>query len=691
MGLCPTRNERPPAVTPVASDEQAPLLGRNKASDDVGTSDAFDKWCRETMSQTEIPAEEIKILLLGETGGGKSSFLELLRHFPLVCRFAGEYGPADIRRLRELSFEQGRTMASATQIATENPFAIGRLWMNVLDTPGFGDTRGPQIDKEHVQGIVDCVSKHGSLHAIALVVNGRQNRLHPQLKYVLTELGAILPKTMRQNIFVVFTNTAEALSLSFDQKELSELVDSNVGNRVIFIDNPLVTMKRAIHQSDEQPSPTHFSRYSNDLANASANLGKLFVAIANISPVKTDDFLNLYKLRQQIESNTVGCLSKLHLAQQHAKRLREQLQQVQNAENEKELLSATAIQIEGEGFVFFDAPRHGTFCAVRGCHSNCHAPCKMAKVFENSKFKTCCAFRYVRETVDLKTREDRAKLLSHFKERECPFHTDEDGGEGLNYFTVLKARKQFCFQGYQFLKGASVEVSGARTGIGVAARGDVIALQLPARITIRDESEQDRCKVCSHHRKFHYHDAMHWKKMDLSHTVQKSFEYDRAKTFQANRLAAADSITAKIDGWQKSRKNLSEELVSKICQFKDKGLSSNFAMLLQNQRDLLQQHIDATPENATDAGVSALREAASELDKTLDAVRSNLVGLKCINKVEWACVMLGVDKVATLEEVEQARKQQATRYQGNAERGKELEEAETILRRHLEPKGWRIF
>jgi hypothetical protein len=48
-------------------------------------------------------------------------------------------------------------------------------------------------------------------------------------------------------------------------------------------------------------------------------------------------------------------------------------------------------------------------------------------------------------------------------------------------------------------------------------------------------------------------------------------------------------------------------------------------LLLQNQRDLFQQHIDATLENDDGADVSQLKQAKEEVEKALHVVQEHLL------------------------------------------------------------------
>eukprot|EP00971_Amphidinium_carterae_P342077 6481243-Amphidinium_carterae.1 len=59
------------------------------------------------------------------------------------------------------------------------------------------------------------------------------------------------------------------------------------------------------------------------------------------------------------------------------------MQTVQRHKSQQEMSKDYKKSFECKRWVFKDAHRHGTFCGYPGCHSNCHAPCKMEKSMDN--------------------------------------------------------------------------------------------------------------------------------------------------------------------------------------------------------------------------------------------------------------------------------------------------------------------
>ena len=97
-------------------------------------------------------------------------------------------------------------MASKTSGCAKYKCKIGSVKLTIIDSPGFGDSRGPKLDDEHVKKITDYVLTENGINAIVIVQNGREARFHTQLKYGYSSLVSILPKDISRQIVMVYTN-----------------------------------------------------------------------------------------------------------------------------------------------------------------------------------------------------------------------------------------------------------------------------------------------------------------------------------------------------------------------------------------------------------------------------------------------------------------------------------------------------
>ena len=97
-------------------------------------------------------------------------------------------------------------MASKTSGCAKYNCKIGNAKLQIIDTPGFGDSRGPKLDDEHVKKICDFVLNENGINAIVIVQNGREARFTTTLKYGYSTLISILPQDIARQIVMVYTN-----------------------------------------------------------------------------------------------------------------------------------------------------------------------------------------------------------------------------------------------------------------------------------------------------------------------------------------------------------------------------------------------------------------------------------------------------------------------------------------------------
>ena len=85
-------------------------------------------------------------------------------------------------------------MASKTNDPLRYNFEIGETVFTLVDTPGFGDTRGLKFDKASSEKIKEMVVAEGGFNCVCIVQNGRTPRLTNEISYCYSSLMEILPK-----------------------------------------------------------------------------------------------------------------------------------------------------------------------------------------------------------------------------------------------------------------------------------------------------------------------------------------------------------------------------------------------------------------------------------------------------------------------------------------------------------------
>ncbi|KAJ2903512.1 hypothetical protein MKZ38_009734 [Zalerion maritima] len=184
-----------------------------------------------------IHASELNILVLGETGVGKSTFINSMVNYLLFPTFEDalehpkleylvpsktsinipdSHGDFELVKIslvpvgtdREEDTElDGSEGESATQRPRvyKIPFQDGVI--NLIDTPGIGDTRGVGQDTINMQSLLETLSHLDSLHGIIILLKPTQTRLNLTFRYCVEELLVHLHKDAARNIMFGFTNT----------------------------------------------------------------------------------------------------------------------------------------------------------------------------------------------------------------------------------------------------------------------------------------------------------------------------------------------------------------------------------------------------------------------------------------------------------------------------------------------------
>uniref|UniRef100_A0A1X7UI58 AIG1-type G domain-containing protein n=1 Tax=Amphimedon queenslandica TaxID=400682 RepID=A0A1X7UI58_AMPQE len=238
--------------------------------------------------ETEAPISHT-ILLIGETGSGKTSFLNLLCNYGIVQELGIDVGVQHFHPFNEIKLENATSdkMQSKTSDALKYTVSLGDTNLEIIDTPGLGDSRGIEQDINRLEMIIQCLKNEESIHCVCLVINGRATRISATLNYALSELTSILPKSSINNITVVFTNTTGVLNLSFELGAIKRAKDT--------MSKELLT--KLLRDEFEKTAPT---------------LNEFLRHVTSLDFIQTKDFMRSYEKKKAIEAElravyTVTC------------------------------------------------------------------------------------------------------------------------------------------------------------------------------------------------------------------------------------------------------------------------------------------------------------------------------------------------------------------------------------------------
>ncbi|KAJ1331910.1 50S ribosome-binding GTPase [Microdochium nivale] len=178
--------------------------------------------------------DDINILILGETGVGKSTFINAFLNYLtydtldeaksadtleaiIPCKFTTQIMDRSQpdKPIEEVKIcvgdrddEQDGSMGdSATQQTAVYPINVGNRTIRLIDTPGIGDTRGHSFDKKNMADILDTLKSYDELHGILLLVKSNNARLTVTFNFCVKELLIHLHRSATENMAFAFTNT----------------------------------------------------------------------------------------------------------------------------------------------------------------------------------------------------------------------------------------------------------------------------------------------------------------------------------------------------------------------------------------------------------------------------------------------------------------------------------------------------
>ncbi|KAF2898089.1 hypothetical protein ILUMI_08089 [Ignelater luminosus] len=170
--------------------------------------------------------QEVNILLLGETGVGKSTFINAFVNYltyeelkdaeceELTWLIPAKFSIADDDYENTCTVEIGNSDnecqqagASATQMCKSYVFHVDDVKVRLIDTPGIGDTRGIEQDDVNFENILRYLGEFEELHAICLLLKPNNARLTILFQYCVKHLLSRLQKSASKNIIFLFTNS----------------------------------------------------------------------------------------------------------------------------------------------------------------------------------------------------------------------------------------------------------------------------------------------------------------------------------------------------------------------------------------------------------------------------------------------------------------------------------------------------
>ncbi|XP_026169471.1 uncharacterized protein LOC113134349 isoform X2 [Mastacembelus armatus] len=351
--------------------------------------------CRMYIFGKESMRQNRTIMLLGATGSGKSTLINGMINYIVGVEWKDNF------RFKLINEDQSKSQAESQtsevtvyQVNYQEGFKIP-FSLTVVDTPGFGDTRGVRRDKEiteQIRRLFTSANGVSEIDAVCFVTQASLARLTATQRYVFDSVLSIFGKDVAENIEMLVTfadgkqpPVLEAINASgvpCPKNDIGLPVHFKFNNSAVFADNRCISDGAC----DEDSGDENFDAMFWNMGAKS--MEKFFTALGKMTTKSLLMTQEVLKERKQLEAAVEGLQPQVKVGLAKLEEIRTTKEKIK--EHETLMTSNENFEIEVDVIkpVKKDLTQKGVYITnCQKCSITCHYPCAIP----NDNEKRGCA------------------------------------------------------------------------------------------------------------------------------------------------------------------------------------------------------------------------------------------------------------------------------------------------------------
>ncbi|KAL6491155.1 hypothetical protein MHYP_G00015000 [Metynnis hypsauchen] len=339
------------------------------ARSNLDESGQIRKW---TFGQRHTKTQNKVILLVGETGTGKTTLINAIVNYTLGVKIDDDVW-FEITE-DEAAETADQTETQTTEVTVYEVFVQEKEFsVTIIDTPGYGDTRGAEYDEQVAENLLKLFKNDTGvkeLDAVCLVVKSTENRISDRQHYIFDAILSLFGKDIEKNIMFLMTHSTgrpPTNAINAIKKAKIPCRKRNGSEPVYFLfDNCQAEQWKAEHEEDYQRA----WKLTED------SLRNFFTSLEDQNRKSLEKTERVLKEQIQLKacvSNLRECIELKELKHEELTQIEEALKQNQEKIQRNENFTFIVTRSHKEKVSIEDASwwdRKATCCSV--CQQNCH-------------------------------------------------------------------------------------------------------------------------------------------------------------------------------------------------------------------------------------------------------------------------------------------------------------------------------